>query len=54
VNASPGPVITVMPLLAYVTGPAHQDVYAWWVAIHHNIGLGGAPMNMTMSPGAGT
>jgi hypothetical protein len=27
-------------LLAYVSGPVHQDVWAWWVAVHHNIGFG--------------
>jgi hypothetical protein len=24
---------------------AHERV-EWWVAVHHNIGIGGAPMNM--------
>ena len=33
---------------AYVAGPCTRDVWNWWVAIHHNIGLGGAPMNMNM------
>jgi serine/threonine protein kinase len=33
-------------LLAIVAGPVHEDVWNWWVAIHHNIGLGGSPMNM--------
>jgi hypothetical protein len=37
-------------LLAYVAGPVHEDVWLWWVAIHHNIGLGGAAMNMNMGP----
>jgi hypothetical protein len=44
-------------LLGYVAGPVHGDVWTWWVAVHHNIGLGG-PMNMGTSPapasGAGT
>jgi serine/threonine protein kinase len=34
-------------LLAIVQGPVHTDVWLWWAAIHHNIGLGGSkPMNM--------
>jgi hypothetical protein len=36
-------------LMAYVAGPVHEDVWNWWVVIHHNIGLGGSPMNMNMS-----
>jgi serine/threonine protein kinase len=35
-------------LMGYVAGPVHTDVWDWWVAVHHNIGIGGAPMNMTM------
>ena len=35
-------------LMASVAGPVHEDVWNWWVAIHHNIGLGGSPMNMNM------
>jgi len=35
-------------LMGYVAGPVHTDVWDWWVAIHHNIGIGGAPMNMNM------
>jgi serine/threonine-protein kinase len=27
-------------------GAPHQDVWTWWVAVHHNIGLGGVTMNM--------
>jgi hypothetical protein len=23
-------------------------VWDWWVAVHHNIGIGGSPMNMNM------
>src|SRR6266568_4332984 len=45
-------------LMGYVAGPVHGDVWTWWVAVHHNIGIGGAPMNMnTPSPstsGGGT
>ncbi len=33
-------------LLAYVSGPVHEDVWNWWVAIHHNIGIGATPMHM--------
>ena len=35
-------------LMGYVAGPVHGDVWNWWVAVHHNIGIGGSPMNMTM------
>jgi hypothetical protein len=35
-------------LLGYAAGPIHTDVWNWWVAIHHNIGIGGSPMNMQM------
>jgi hypothetical protein len=37
-------------LLGYVAGQVHGDVWTWWVAIHHNIGFGSAPMNMGASP----
>ncbi|MGH3150725.1 MAG: serine/threonine protein kinase, partial [Streptosporangiaceae bacterium] len=33
-------------LLAYAAGPVHEDVWNWWVGVHHNIGFAGAPMNM--------
>jgi hypothetical protein len=33
-------------LLAYVSGPVHEDVWNWFVAVHHNIGFAGAPMHM--------
>jgi hypothetical protein len=29
-----------------VAGPVHTNVWDWWVAVHHNIGIGAAPMNM--------
>jgi hypothetical protein len=29
-----------------VAGPVHTNVWDWWVAVHHNIGIGGVPMNM--------
>ncbi|HET9974720.1 MAG TPA: hypothetical protein VFQ68_41260, partial [Streptosporangiaceae bacterium] len=35
-------------LLGYVAGPVHTDVWDWWVGVHHNIGIGGAPMDMQM------
>ncbi len=35
-------------LMAYVAGPVHGDVWNWWVQVHHNIGIGGSPMNMNM------
>jgi hypothetical protein len=33
-------------LMGYVAGPVHTSVWDWWVAVHHNIGIGAAPMNM--------
>jgi hypothetical protein len=35
-------------LLGYVAGPIHTDVWNWWVRVHHNIGIGGSPMDMQM------
>jgi len=35
-------------LLGYVAGPVHTDVWDWWVKVHHNIGIGGSPMDMQM------
>jgi hypothetical protein len=35
-------------LMGYVAGPVHADVWDWWVAVHHNIGIGGSPMDMNM------
>ena len=37
-------------VMGVVAGPVHADVWNWWVAVHHNVGLGGAPMNMNMNP----
>ena len=34
-------------LLGYVAGAMHTDVWNWWVAVHHDISLGG-PMDMLM------
>ncbi len=39
-------------LMGVVAGAPHENVWNWWVAIHHNIGLGGAPMNMNPSASA--
>ena len=33
-------------LLAVAAGPVHEDVWNWWVNVHHNIGFAGSPMNM--------
>jgi len=33
-------------LMGYVSGPVHGDVWTWWVAVHHNIGLGASSMHM--------
>jgi hypothetical protein len=35
-------------LMGYVAGRIHTDVWNWWVAVHHNIGIGGSPMDMQM------
>ena len=35
-------------LMGYVAGPVHTDVWDWWVGVHHNIGIGGSPMNMNV------
>lgn len=37
-------------LLAVVAGPLHENVWNWWVAVHHNIGLGGSPLIMNSPP----
>jgi len=33
-------------MLGWVAGPVHEDVWNWWVGVHHNIGFASAPMNM--------
>jgi len=33
-------------LMGYVAGPIHSDVWNWWVAVHHNIGIGSSTMKM--------
>jgi hypothetical protein len=30
-------------LLAHAAGPVHEDVWNWWVGVHHNIGFAGSP-----------
>ena len=37
-------------LMGVVAGAPHESVWNWWVAIHHNIGLAGAPMIMPEGP----
>ena len=39
-------------LMGYVAGAVHADVWNWWVAVHHDLSLGG-PMNMLMPGRAG-
>jgi hypothetical protein len=34
-------------LMGYVAGAVHADVWNWWVAVHHDLSLGG-PMTMLM------
>jgi hypothetical protein len=34
-------------MMGYVAGQVHGDVWTWWVAVHHDLSLGG-PMNMLM------
>jgi hypothetical protein len=44
-------------MMGYVAGPVHGDVWTWWVAVHHDLNIGGSMnMNMPTSPatGAGT
>ena len=36
-------------VMGIVAGAPHENVWNWWVAIHHNIPLGGASMNMNMT-----
>jgi len=33
-------------MLGWVAGPVHEDVWNWWVGVHHNIGFAAMPMNM--------
>ncbi len=39
-------------VMGIVVGAPHEAVWKWWVAIHHNIPLGGVSMNMNMTPSA--
>jgi Protein kinase domain len=34
-------------MMGTVAGPVHGDVWTWWVAVHHDLSIGG-PMNMNM------
>ena len=34
-------------MMGTVAGPVHGDVWTWWVAVHHDLSIGG-PMNMLM------
>jgi hypothetical protein len=35
-------------LMGYVAGLIHTDVWNWWVGVHHNLGIGGSPMDMQL------
>ena len=37
-------------VLGFVAGTPHENVWNWWVSVHHNIPLGGGGMNMNMNP----
>jgi len=37
-------------MMGFVAGPVHGDVWTWWVAVHHDLNIGGS-MNMNM-PGS--
>ena len=39
-------------VLGIVAGAPHENVWNWWVAIHHNIPLGGSPMMNMPMPGS--
>ncbi len=39
-------------LLGEVRGAPHQDVWLWWVPVHHNIALGGISMKNMKMPGS--
>ena len=39
-------------VMGIVAGAPHENVWAWWVAIHHNIPLGGSPMMNMPMPGS--
>ena len=41
-------------MMGYVAGPVHGDVWTWWVAVHHDLNIGGSMnMNMPTSPATG-
>jgi hypothetical protein len=35
-------------ILAWVVGPLHEQVWDWWLSIHHAISIGSPPMRMPM------
>jgi len=37
-------------LMGVVAGAPHENVWNWWVPVHHNIPLGGMTMNMGPAP----
>jgi hypothetical protein len=37
-------------LMGVAYGAPHENVWNWWVSVHHNIPLGGGGMNMNMNP----
>jgi len=36
--------------MGVVAGAPHENVWNWWVPVHHNIPLGGMTMNMGPAP----
>lgn len=38
-------------VLGWVAGPLHEQVWDWWLAVHHEIAIGKAPMTMPSMPG---
>jgi tRNA A-37 threonylcarbamoyl transferase component Bud32 len=39
-------------MLGWVTGPLHEQVWNWWLAVHHEIAIGKPPMMMPSMRGA--
>jgi hypothetical protein len=39
-------------VLAWVTGPLHEQVWDWWATVHHEISIGAPPMRMPSISGA--
>ena len=38
-------------VLGWVAGPLHEQVWDWWLAVHHEIAVGKPPMTMPSMPG---